>query len=85
MSDSEIDFLSSESPRIELDNTIDTIYSIIKAYISLDERLEDIKLKIDVIEIKNYKGMAFLKIKDSTATMQAVIYKSNYANDIMPN
>ena len=85
MSDSEIDFLSSESPRIELDNTIDTIYSIIKAYISLDERLETIKLKIDVIEIKNYKGMAFLKIKDSTATMQAVIYKSNYANDIMPN
>lgn len=58
--------------------TIISLFDLVKCFVLSNESLCMINLIVDVIEFKQYKGMAFLKVRDETASSTAVIYKSNY-------
>lgn len=62
--------------------TISTIFDTIKNYISDNDLLSNLHLIVEIIEIRDYNGMVFLKIKDDTSTISAVIYKFHYKNVI---
>ena len=66
-------------------NTIMSLFNLVKLFVSSHSLLKKISLDVEVIEIKNYNSMAFLKIKDATENIAAVIYKNKYKNDLIPN
>lgn len=61
---------------------IESILTIVRQNIQTDNLLKNIDLAVNIIEIKNYKGMAFIKVRDDTASISAVIYASYYDNDL---
>jgi exodeoxyribonuclease VII large subunit len=65
-----------------INNKLVTLLEIIHNHILSDKRMKKIILTVDIIEIKDYNGMAFLKVKDETASIPAVIYKSINQNDL---
>ena len=83
---SDIDFLSDEFVEQPVrKNDISNIYDIVRGYMTSNKQLQKITLTVEVVEIRDFKGMAFLKVKDDTGSMSAVIYKSYYKNDLRPN
>ena len=66
------------------DNNLISLFDVVKCYISTDKTLQKISLVVEIVEIRNYNGMAFLKVKDDTATISSVIYKSIFKDNIEP-
>lgn len=91
MNINDIDFISDSShdetnSNNEINNcnmNISTIFNIIKQQIVTNKSLKKINLIAEVMEIRDYKGMAFLKIKDNTDAITAIIYKTVYKNDFV--
>src|SRR5437763_508876 len=87
MSDIEdFDFVSDSDDNginLVIENDLNTILEAIRKYIISNENFKKINLKFDIIKLKYYKGMVFLKVKDDTAFISSVIYKSVYQNDLI--
>lgn len=65
-------------------SSIDQIFGSIKDTISDNPMYGQINLVVEVAEIRDYKGMAFLRLKDNTGTITAVIYRSAYHQVLDP-
>lgn len=75
---SEYDSKSDSAEEKDEQHTISTIMNTVKTYISKESLLSDINLIVEVVEIRDYRNMIFLKIKDDTASISAIIYKTKY-------
>ena len=71
-------FLISSTNEVTNINKINNIFNITKKYIFQNELLSNLVLIVEIIEIREYKGMVFLKIKDDSGSIASVIYKNNY-------
>lgn len=79
-----VEFLS-DSDYKEQTWTILSLYDRVRSLVLTNESLANIQLVVNVVEFKEYKGMAFLKVKDETGSIAAVIYRSNYHVVLKPN
>uniref|UniRef100_A0A6G6ACB5 Exodeoxyribonuclease VIi large subunit n=1 Tax=Borely moumouvirus TaxID=2712067 RepID=A0A6G6ACB5_9VIRU len=62
--------------------TISVIYDIIKVSIDSSQLFQNINLTAEVVDIRNYKGMVFIKIRDISGIMPAVIYRNVYKEQL---
>ncbi|AVL95146.1 exodeoxyribonuclease VII large subunit [Moumouvirus australiensis] len=76
-----IEFLSDTKENNHL--TISVIYNIIKVSIDSSQLFQNINLIAEVIDIRNYKGMVFIKIRDISGVMPAVIYRNVYKEQLV--
>ena len=84
MTDSDIgdfDFSSDDNSDTNISN-VSHIFDQIKTFVTKNTALKNINLVVEVMEIKNYPSMVFLKIGDDTGTIKSVIYKSNYKSEL---
>lgn len=82
-SDDKID--TSDDKLMVTDYTIMTLFDLVRSFILNDKSLSIISLVVDIVEFKEYKGMAFLRVKDDTASISAIIYKSNFIHPLEAN
>ncbi|QGR54272.1 exonuclease VII large subunit [Moumouvirus maliensis] len=76
-----IEFLSDSGENNHL--TISVIYDIIKVSIDSSQLFQNINLTAEVVDIRNYKGMVFIKIRDISGIMPAVIYRNVYKEQLI--
>ena len=62
--------------------TISQIETAIKTYIVKNAELQNISLVVEVSEIRGYQNMLFLRIRDQTGTLPAIIYGDQMADTI---
>lgn len=76
---------SSDEKTNEQENRVENISDIIKyidGFIKCSSTFSDIKLMVEVMEMRDYNGLIFLKIADKTASIKAVIYSKNYQSKL---
>ncbi|AGC02293.1 exonuclease [Acanthamoeba polyphaga moumouvirus] len=83
MSDIDIDNIEFLSETENNHLTISIIYDIIKVSIDSSHLFQNINLVAEVIDIRNYKGMVFIKIRDISGVMPAVIYRNVYKEKLL--
>src|SRR5271154_639928 len=79
-----IEFIDSDNESDS--NNITTIKDIeqtIQTFIKKTS-FQNTKLIVEVIEMRNYNGLIFLKIGDQTGTIKAIIYKQTYKAVLKP-
>ena len=64
---------------------ISHVLSLAKESLDSVAELRNIKLEVEVNEVKDYKGMQFLKLKDSSGIISAIVYRSVSKGDLIPN
>ncbi|AGF84960.1 VII large subunit [Moumouvirus goulette] len=77
----DVEFLSETKENNNL--TISIIYDIIKISINSSQLFQNINLIAEVVDIRNYKGMVFIKIRDISGVMPAVIYRNVYKESLI--
>jgi len=70
---------------MDIIHNIDDIHTLITNFISGKKSLlNNLNLNVEVIEIKSYANMVFMKVKDKSANIKAIIFKFNYGVTLKP-
>lgn len=59
-------------------NNIATLLDNIKRCILMNTHFMCVRLIVEIVDMREYKSMIFLKLKDDTATISAILFKKNY-------